>query len=284
MQKMFIEIDGNKYPIKGDLSHPAPVVIIGMGTLLYESLSLNLREQLPFIVSDLYWLKDSALKKPEELTIDLAAAHIDAMLKQLNINHATLMAHSAFGLLALHAALNSQRVANVILVATPPVSNPILGAYADKYFQEHASPARQAVDREFQADVEKREKAGEALPFVEKYIGRTARFFSRYTIEPSVQREMWRNSTPDEKTMTHFFATLLPSHDTEAHTRLTKPVCLLAGEKDYDCLPLISWDEFGHKPIHFDIIEIPDTGHWPQWENSECFDSELCRWRGRSCP
>lgn len=54
----------------------------------------------------------------------------------------------------------------------------------------------------------------------------------------------------------------------------------MAGQYDYDCLPLNLWKNYP-KPENFTIIDCENTGHWPNIENYKSFDLAIKKWLKR---
>ncbi len=55
------------------------------------------------------------------------------------------------------------------------------------------------------------------------------------------------------------------------------PIILLAGQYDFDSVPLKLWEQFPHPP-HFTTIDCGAVGHWPNIENPQLFDKAIKNW------
>lgn len=148
----------------------------------------------------------------------------------------------------------------------------------NQYFEQHAEPERIANDKLRKECYEAIRKPTDSEASVEKYISDTARYWSDYTIDDQTIYAMWQGITADDRVMNPFFTEILPKHNL-AHgiEQVTLPVILLAGERDYDSIPLVQWQNYP-KPAQFTIINCGAVGHWPSLENPSMFDSAIKKW------
>lgn len=105
-----------------------------------------------------------------------------------------------------------------------------------------------------------------------------ARYWKDFNVTRDFLEALWRGIEIDNGIAGHFFGTVLPGHDiTQGMNQISIPVLLLAGELDYDSVPLLLWPKFS-QPQNMCIVNCGETGHWPNLEASDVFDAAWEKW------
>jgi proline iminopeptidase len=271
-----IMIDGTKYNVCIQGSGSVNVLCVGGATLCTRTLSEKFKQITRFYACDLYWPAKFKINNSTTLTIDKIVDDIFSVLDQIEVSEVILFGHSAYGILALEAAKRRDtRIKAVIMVGTPTESNQEIAKTNNKYFEEHATLKRQENDRlrkEYYARIRKSTDSEVSLNAYESF---SARYWFDYNITREFLEELWQDVEIDDGLCNHFFNFLLPSHITSTDIeKIDIPVILLAGQYDYDCVPLELWKNYP-QPANFTVIDCENTGHWPMIENPEAFDSAI---------
>ena len=271
-----ITIDGKQYPVK-IAGQGLPLLCIGTGTLDQRALSHEFKRHFRVYSSELYFDKRYTPDTVESLTIDKIIDDYSSMAEQLGLSSYFLFGFSAFGLIALEFAKKyPDRVRGIIMVGTPPNSNPTVGARNNAYFEQHAEPLRKSIEAERRAEIAQEDlsKLDFNARFKRLYIYRDA---PRNWFKPDFDcSDIWKDIEVG-KAMELLFAHLLPKLDVmQDLEQIQCPVFLAAGLSDYNCWP-ITWKEM-NLPPHMTIVEFAESGHWPHYEEQAKFDAAILVW------
>jgi pimeloyl-ACP methyl ester carboxylesterase len=244
MAQATVTLHSKPYAIKVSGTGEQPILIIGIGTLLDRTTSSNIREHFTFYFSDLYWDGKNSLDNPsmDSLANDIQSTAIQLRLETKPI----IMAHSAYGPLALHAAnVFPDDFAGVMMIGSPPGWNANLVESNDVFFQKHASEERKKADTEYRncSDVSKQtlDKLDPYEKFLRLYsIYDRARYWKDFSYD---SRFLWDGLDINMPIFNTYFEKLLPLYNiTENIDQVTCPVFLAAGQYDYDCCPKERWN------------------------------------------
>lgn len=275
----FVTICGIQYPIEKQGTGQIPCLCIGIGSLMQRTLSDEFKKIVTVYSIDLYYVNNDKRPNPKDLTMKLLADHVLEIVRQLNLDKLILLAHSCFGILALEIAKYcNENIEGLILVASAPQWNQVSIEATNKYFQEHAEPERITNDLERKQYYTKIKKPTDSEVSVEKYISDSARYWSDFNIPEEKIRWLWNDIQPNDEVINQFFEEILPVHDLAKDIEKVQiPVLLLAGEYDFDSIPLVQWKIFP-KPQKFTIVNCGKIGHWPNLENPSGFDEAVKNW------
>ncbi len=274
-----IKIKNHPYQVSMDGTGNIPMISLGVGSHMQMTLSPQLKKLVKIYSSDLYWIASERLAHPNQLIMNDLIDDSISMISQLNLKKPLLIGFSCYGILALEVAkkLNSE-ISGVVLVSTPPKWNDDVISFAQSYFNKHASPERKLNDTQRKEHFSKIRKPNESIVSVNAYEADAARYWKNFNISREFLDLLWHGINADDEMMNHFFGTLLPAHDLKKDLeKITVPVIHLAGQCDFDSVPLILWESFP-KPKNFTVIDCGETGHWPNLENPVFFDTALKQW------
>lgn len=275
----FVTIHGRKYPVEKQGTGKIPCLCIGVGSLMQRTLSDELKKIFTVYSIDLYFIQNFKHPEPKSLTMKMLVNHVLEVVNLLNLIKPIIFAHSCFGILAIEIAkYHDKNIGGLILVASAPQWNDASITATNKYFEEHAEPERIINDRRRKQHYAKIRKPTDSEASVDKYISDSARYWGDFNISEDKIRLLWKDIEADDDVMNRFFGEILPQHDLATNIeKVQVPVLLLAGEYDFDSIPLIQWATFP-QPQKFTIANCGKIGHWPNLENPVGFDNAVKNW------
>lgn len=272
-----ITLDGKQYPVK-IAGNGLPVLCLGTGTLDQRALSPEFKRRFKLYSSELYFDKRYSLDSVDILTINKIIDDSALMAEQLGLDSYFLFGFSAFGLIALEFAKKyPERIRGIIMVGTPPNSNPTVGARNNAYFEHHAEPRRKSIDAERRNILAQEDLSTVDFDarFKRLYIYRDA---PRNWFKPDFDcSDIWKDIELS-KAMEYLFAVLFPQLDVmQGLENIQCPLFLAAGLSDYNCCP-ITWKEIPNLPPRMTIVEFKESGHYPHYEEQTKFDEAIFAW------
>lgn len=279
IKSITVNLNGQTYPVQVDGSGPIDCLCIGIGSLMLRSLSEQFKKQFTVYAVDLYFDHEYKHPRPTSLTMDSLADDVIHVIKGLKLQQPVIIAHSCFGILALEVA-KKQAVSlrGIILVASAPQWNSQFIKETQQYFESHAEPSRINNDLERKAKYALIKKSTDSEVSIERYIADSARYWAHFEVTEDEIIELWKGTQIDDAVVNQFFEVILPAYDLkQGLQKVTCPVILLAGEKDFDSIPLVQWQNYP-RPSQFTLINCGNVGHWPQLESRELFDNSIQEW------
>jgi proline iminopeptidase len=272
-----VEVRGKFYPVV-KAGEGIPCLLIGLGSLLFRTLSKNFANIFQVYSSDVYWVENKVLDDSESVAIDTIIDDIKLLGEALNLNHYVIFSHSAFGILALEFAKKYPQVASaLIMVGTPVNFNNDVIKNNDLIFNRLADQRRKLIDAERRTQIAKEDLTKLSLPerWLYEYIYRDA---PRYWHIPDFDcTELWKGIILNKLSL-KLFTDILPEIDVlNGLEKIDIPIFLAAGMSDYDCCPWL-WKTVPNLPKNFTISIFNRSGHWPHYEESEFFDKRIKRW------
>lgn len=281
-----VVIRGKPYPVisTGDSKDKQDCLCIGTGTLTSRTLPQVMTEYFNLHSCDLYWLKKNALNDEalKKIDMDVIAEDINEVAKQLSLSGHLLLAQSCFGITALEAMKRDDNHANgAILIAAGQLWTEESLVKRKRYFRENAEPERVTQYDTQQAAYKTIKKEGESEVSVNAYIADTALYWGDRNISPDFIKELWSGIEFDDGAANRFFGEILPLEYqdklSEGIKKITEPVILFGGNKDYDSLPLLLWEEKFRTP-NFTVVDCGNVGHWPCLEAADIYTEKLKAW------
>lgn len=279
-----VVIRNRKYSVNIEGDGPRTCLCIGIGSLMQRTLSENFKSYFTVYSCDLYFAESTLPASFDSLTMTDLAQDLLEIIQQLNLKPTFLVGHSCFGILALETAkqLNAP-IAGVILVASAPEWTQSSLAFTNHYFLEHAEPGRVLNDQERKAHYNAIRKPTDSEVSIEKYISDSARYWGHYEISEELIYKLWEGITANDEAINHYFEKILPNYQLSNQIEnISCPVILLAGDRDFDSLPLVQWQSYP-KPKQFQMIDCGPIGHWPNLEAPEKFDQAIHQWLEEYC-
>lgn len=279
VEQRFVILNNKKYPVLIQGNGKIPCLCVGIGSLMQKTLSTEFKKIFTVYSADLYWVNNHRLADTTQLSMQQIIADIFALIKQLNLKDPVIFGHSNFGIVATEAAKNPEvNLSGIIMMASAPAWNATVIQKAHDYFNQNASAERKANDKIRKEKFQLIKKPNESEISLSYYEADSARYWGNFNISREFLEKLWLDIEVDDSIINHFFNTLLPNHDlTKEINRINAPVILLAGQFDFDSIPLILWQQFSHPP-QFTIVDCGNVGHWPNIENQKVFDCAISNW------
>jgi pimeloyl-ACP methyl ester carboxylesterase len=274
-----ITIGEDNFPVKIYGTGKIPCLCIGTAELVARTLSENILQLFTVYAVDLYFIKNKTYNDIPSLDLPTIAKHYLAAAKQLQLQHYILLGFSCFGILAAEMAKQHQHdIAGLLLISTPPEWNDTSILNTQDYFNTHAEPERIANDQKRKAYYEKIKTPTDSETSVARYIADSARYWANYNISDQEIRTLWDGVECNDAIINQFFLQALPRYNlAEKIETITIPVLVLAGECDFDSIPLVQWERYP-KPPQFQMLSCGKVGHWPNIENTPQFDLAITQW------
>ncbi len=277
-----IRLGGKDYPVRVVGNGSIDCLSIGTGTLIPNHLSKQFKDTFTVYATDLYWDSRYSLDNPEKLTISQITKDLKFAAHQLGLKSYVAMGHSCFGMVALEMAKEDPDINGVMLIASCPAWNDEFLAFTQEYFESHADEGRKANDAKRRSHYETVKKPTDSETSLTVYTRDSARYWANYEVDDKMIQSVWQDLVADDKIINRFFCELLPKYKVEVDLeKVTCPVLLIGGPYDFDSLPLVSWANHPAKEIlgnNLTIVECPNSGHWPNIEDTEIFDKKTIAW------
>ena len=214
-----------------------------------------------------------------EYSLDQISDDIELIRKELALEQIVIIGHSGHALMALEYAKKYPRsVSHVVMIGIAPDLSEKSSAEAEKYWAKMSTAERKAaLDRNWEGVPEEAPK--ESYPgenFVKVYVrnGPMAWYDPHFDSTP-----LWEGSDANMDMINHVWGTLLAEVDiTEGLAEFERPVFLALGKYDFLVAPPGSWNQIKPRFKDLTVRVFDESGHTPQYEQSELFDAQLLGW------
>lgn len=276
--KTSVSIHGMAMPVLIDGHGSMPCLCVGIGSLMQKTLSANFKKHFTVYSTDLYWVNQTHEVDVSSIDIERICRDIISVAEQLNLKRYYLLGHSVFGGIVTEAAkYQPKELAGVIGVAATPGWDEKIIQFKNDYFDQHASARRKQRFSELQAEYNRIRKDSDSLVSVQAYYAESPKYFAQDVTLNDIA-ELWRDIDCNDAVINHLFNTLLPNHDFSPNVeKITAPVIIAGGNKDYDSVPLEIWRHYP-EPQHFTLLDCGNAGHWPHMEAAQVFDAGVIGW------
>lgn len=258
----------------------SPAIVIGFPNYYSRVFSQNLRSQLRMVFVDHRGSAPSPGPVPlSEFSLDQISDDLELVRKELGLGEVVIIGHSGHALMALeYAKKYPESVSHVVMIGIAPVLGEQTSAEREKYWDKMASADRKAtLDANWEGIPE--DAPPESYPgqnFIAAYVrnGPMAWYDQEFNSTP-----FWKGVEINMDMFNHVWGTLLSEIDiTQGLNELDRPVFLALGRYDFLVTPPSSWNplKLHFKKLTLHVFEM--SGHTPQYEEADLFDSELLKW------
>jgi len=203
--------------------------------------------------------------------------YIDAVRHHVELERVVIMGHSHHGNIALEYAKRfPHHVSHIVLIGTPPADITRTVDEAGRYWDIQASEARKSLLQTRRSAMD--EKAVQSLSPEQAYITQYVTDAPLYWHKPDYDAAWLWQGMRFEMSAIHAFRDLYCDYQiTENIDRLQAPILVVMGRDDY-AVPHTLWKNVlpGMPNVTFQVLD--KSGHTPQLEQPENFDSLLLNW------
>ena len=275
-----IDADGFqlRYTIAGKGTN---AIVIGSSVFYPRTFSQNLREQLRMVFLDHRGFARLPRTIPERsFDLHTIVDDIERARRRLKLDRVVIIGHSGHAYMALeYAKTFPHRVSHLVMIGAAPDLSPASAAAAERSWQESVSPERKAALEENvqRTPDDSLASLSPAARFVKTYVRKGPKlwFNPAYDCAP-----LWDGVEPNEvlfRIWGDVFSQIDVTHRLES---LQTPVFLALGRYDFEVAPPSSWDPFRKHFQNLTVRVFEKSGHTPQLEEPQAFDSELLAWMG----
>jgi proline iminopeptidase len=260
-----------------------PVIVIGTHLYYPRAFSQNLRQHFKLVFMDHRGFAPSPGPVDQsEFELEKVVDDVELLRQHLGLERIAVIGHSGHGFMALeYAKKYPKNTSHVVMIGIAPDFGEANTALAGEAFEALADSDRREAEKENRERVTDDDIA--ALPpdeaFKQDYIRNSARvwFDPRFDCSP-----LWEGVTINMDMIDYVWGELFTKIDvTEGLEDLNCPVFLALGRYDFIVAPPATWDPVLPKFNDITVRIFEKSGHTPQLEEQELFDSEFLAWMAR---
>jgi len=266
-----------EYRVEGE---GTPAIVIGFPNYYSRIFSSNLRSYFRMIFVD---HRGTALP-PEsmpisEYSLEQISDDIESVRTELGLGPVVIIGHSGHALMALeYAKRYPESTSHVVMIGIAPDLGDASSDQAEAYWETMASTERKSTLESNWADVPE-EQPEDSYPgenFLASYVRNGPMAWYDYNFDST---PLWQDVDINMEMFNHVWGTLLAEIDiTQGLESLDRPVFLALGKYDFLVAPPSSWNRVQANFKDLTIRAYDESGHTPQYEQAELFDSDLLSW------
>ncbi len=261
-----------------------PAIVIGFPNYYSNVFSKELRSHLRLVFVDHRGTAPSPGEVPlSEYSLEQISDDIELVRSELELGPVVIIGHSGHGLMALeYAKRYPESVSHVVVIGISPDLSDESRSQSDMYWDELASTERKAaLEKNWEGVPE--EEPEDTYPgenFIKAYVRNGPMAWYDYNFDST---PFWEGVEVNMDMFNHVWGTLLAEIDiTRNLEALDRPVLLALGKYDFLIAPPSSWNPLKPKFKNLTMRVFEQSGHTPQFEEAELFDSELLGWLNSS--
>jgi proline iminopeptidase len=268
------------YRIEGN---GTPAIVIGSSLYYPRAFSENLRSHLRMVFMDHRGFAPSPGPVDNSaFALDTLLDDVERLRQELGLGRVAVIGHSGHAFMALEYGKKYRTsVSHVIMIGIAPDLGPENTQAMQQYWEDFASAERKAVWDERVAALPDEELA--QLPPGEAFIKGYIRDAPKIWYDPDFDSTpLWEGVSVNMDMIGHVWGRIFAEIDiTEGLDTFDRPVFLALGRYDFLIAPPSSWEPV--RPMFRDLtVQVfEESGHTPQYEEAELFDSELLAWMGQ---
>lgn len=257
-----------------------PTIVIGSARYYVRVFSQRLRDHLRLVFMDHRGFAPSpGPVDNSEFELETLIDDVEKLRTDLDLGRVAVVGHSGHAFMALeYGKKYPEHTSHVIMIGISPVFGEGMLEEAEENWQSIASSDRRVAEVENMKRISDAQLA-ELAPdqaFMQTYIRNAARVWHdpRFDCTP-----FWDGVTINMDMFNYVWGDLFAKIDvTDGLDSFDRPVFMALGRHDFIVAPPSSWDPI--LPLFSDITVriFEESGHTPQFEESERFDRELLGW------
>ena len=271
-----IEVDGPvlDYVVEGG---GTSCLVIGSSIYYPKTISKNLRQHFRFYFIDMKWFaKGYAPEALDTVTIQSIVEDVEAIRKKLGLRNPILLGHSIHGTIALeYAKKYGQHLSGLIAIGSPCLwGNDQFNRRATSLW-ETASKKRKAIQTRNWGNITELDR----LTGKEEAVAAYNRSAPQYWYDPYYDASwLWDGMTVHSELTQHLFTKVFADYDMfKSNESINLPVFVGLGKYDY-VIPHTMWKSKYSQIPDFTKVLFKKSGHTPQLEESDQFDTVLINW------
>ncbi len=259
--------------------HGPVMFVIGSASHYQKAFSHRLRQHFDLIFADARHVVPSyapASDALQRVTLDTFADDVEAMRQHIGVDRMAVLGHSVHAQIALaYARKYAHRTSHLILIGGVPYAFAEFAEEADRFWQEHASPARKAI---LETNVKDLDARLATAPATRSFAVTYRAHGPLYWADPAYDAAPFLEGLENGPAFDRLFA-VIPSRAevrrTLEHVRV--PSLLVLGRLDF-AIPYTVWEALIAGLNYFTYILLQEDSHNPHAESPERFDTELVAW------
>jgi proline iminopeptidase len=270
-----VEVSGTKlnYLVEG---HGMPCLVIGSSVYYPRTFSKELRDSLKFYFVDMRWFaKEYSPVKAGDFTLDTIISDIEKVRSALNLEKVIIAGHSIHSVIAFeYAKRYPGRVSHVVMIGAPAYQTNSRQEDAINNLWKSASPERKRLQDENWKKLAEMKDLSPSQFEIENYCLMAPKYWYDSTYNA---RWLWKDMTMNTEILISLYESVFRDYFIFRSGRsVPVPTFVAMGRYDY-VDPYTLWEGFEDIPgLTVRIFE--KSGHTPQLEESDLFDSELLKW------
>jgi proline iminopeptidase len=248
-------------------------IILGSHKYYSRTFSDNLKAKLQLVFIDTRaFVATSSSHKQEDFTQDKILEDIEFIINALDLDKVILIGHSIHTFMALeYANKYPDKISHLVLIASSPITGPELYKEADRYFEESVCPDRKkAVATAMQNFIQCDNKS-----LINRMLAFGPRLWYDYNFDAT---NLWKGVNINAIGQEIIWGSMFENYPiADKLSNIKVPIFLALGRYDYFNPPPL-WEKYRELSSDFTIRIFEKSGHTPQLEESENFDSELLQW------
>ncbi len=257
-----------------------PTIVIGSSLYYPRAFSRNLRDHLRLVFMDHRGFAPSpGPVDNSEFELEKLVDDVERLRSELDLGRVAVIGHSGHAFMALeYGKKYPQHTSHVVMIGISPTLGPDMMEKAEQNWQAIASADRMAAEKENLQKLSDEELSN--LPpdqaFIQGYIRNAARVWHdpRFDCTP-----LWEGITINMDMFGYVWGELFAKIDvTRGLDTFDRPVFMALGRSDFIVGPPSTWDPISPLFDDLTIRVFEESGHTPQFEEPELFDSVLLDW------
>ena len=274
-----IEVDGSKlqYVIEGS---GRPCLVIGSSIYYPRTFSNNLRKHLKLYFVDMKWFaKGYATEDLDDVTIESIVQDVEQIRVALGLELPLVMGHSIHGTIATEYVKEfGNKVSGLIVIGSPAEWGNATYTEKAELLWETASPERKKLQEENWGKLKELDR----LTGQEEASARYNNMSPQYWFDPTYDAGwLWEDMTVHSEVTQHLFTTVFHEYNMfDPPKMISVPMFVTLGKFDY-VIPHTLWESNYKNIPDYKLILLEHSGHTPQLEEPELFDTKLLEWIDR---
>jgi len=274
-----IVVNGNKlnYVVEGE---GIPCLVIGSSVYYPRTFSDSLKLSLKMYFIDLPWFsKKPASIKLDEYGINNIADEIEEARKGLQLAKPIIIGHSIHGTIAYeYAKRYPEKISGIVMIGSPNIYGNDEYIRATEEIWSTASEERKEKQNRnwiMLAESGTSNKEGETI---REYLAMAPVYWYNPDYDASW---LWADMTVNEEIIDHIYETVFNDYRMfNSINNIPAPTLVVTGKYDY-AVPYTLWQDFD-SVTGLTVRLFNESGHTPQLEQSNEFNSTLLDWMGEN--